>query len=164
MSQIVSSHSAGPLRQLDESAVRELHAVAAILESLAVRLAPPFSAARRAALRSANARLRTAPDPVTAAIADRDVHRALAEACGDDLLLGTLLPVQATLRRLPAIQGAGAQRRHAAEHDAIIDALAARDTPLAAERLRAHVAGRLPDLLAGLAGLAVGGDPGALAS
>jgi GntR family transcriptional regulator, transcriptional repressor for pyruvate dehydrogenase complex len=152
VSPIVSSRSAGPPSRLDEGAVRELHAVAAILESLAVRLAPPFTAARRAALRAANARLRTAPDPVTAAIADRDVHRALAEACGDDSLLGTLLPVQATLRRLPAIQGAGAQRRHAAEHDAIIDALAAGDNELASRRLRAHVGGHLPEVLRALRG------------
>jgi DNA-binding GntR family transcriptional regulator len=148
---------------LDESTVRELSAVTALLEALAVRLAPPSDAPHRAALRAANARLRAARDPVTAAIADREVHRRLVEPCADERLLATLRPVQAALRRVRA-SGGPSPRAHAAEHDAIIDALAARDTPLASERLRAHVAGRLPDLLAGLAGLAAGGDPGALAS
>ncbi len=156
MSPLASSHTARRPRPLDEGAVRELHAVATILESLAVRLAPRFSAPRRAALRTANARLRVAPDPVSAAIADREVHRALAEACGDESLLETLTPVQATLRRVPAIQGAGAQRRHAAEHDAIIDALGAGDNELAARRLRAHIGGHLPELLRALAGRAAG--------
>jgi DNA-binding GntR family transcriptional regulator len=151
-----SSHTAGRPRPLDEGAVRELHAVAAILESLAVRLAPRFSAPRRAALRTANARLRAARDPVSAAIADREVHRALAEACGDESLLETLMPVQATLRRVPAIQGAGAQRRHAAEHDAIIDALGAGDNELAARRLRSHIGDHLPELLRALDGRVAG--------
>ena len=122
---VMSTDPVAGTAPLDEASVRELNAVAAILESLAVRLAPPFDAARRAALRAANARLRAAPDPVSAAIADREVHRRLVEP-GDD---------------------AGDVRRHAAEHDAIIDALAAGDVAAAAVRLRDHVAGRLPALL-----------------
>ena len=90
----------------------------------------------------------------------REVHRQLVEACADDTLLATLRPVQAALRRVRP-SGGPSPRAHAAEHDAIIDALAARDAPLASERVRAHVAGRLPALLAGVA---AGGDPGALAS
>ena len=152
MSPILSSDPAGGQRLLDEGAVRELHAVAAILESLAVRVAPPFTAPRRAALRAANARLRAADDPVSATIADRDVHRALVEACGDETLLDTLEPVQATLRRLPAIDSARAVARHAAEHDAIIDALAEGDNELAARRLRAHVGAGLDGLLRALRG------------
>lgn len=147
MSPSVSSHPAGALRHLDEGAVRELHAVQVILESLAVRQAPPFDAAHRARLRAANARLRAATDPVTAAIADRDVHRALVERDAETSLLATLRPVQAALRRLPMTLGAGAAQRHAAEHDAVIAALAAGDHDLAARRLRGHLRGRLPDLL-----------------
>jgi DNA-binding GntR family transcriptional regulator len=132
---------------LDEASVRELNAVAAILESLAIRLAPPFDAARRAALRAANARLGAAPDPVSAAIADREVHRRLVEPGADAVLLGTLRPAEAALQPLAARDDAGDVRRHAAEHDAIIDALAAGDVAAAAVRLRDHVAGRLPALL-----------------
>jgi DNA-binding GntR family transcriptional regulator len=148
VSPTLSSDPAAAPRRLDDVAVRELHAVAVILESLAVRLSPPFSAARRAELRAANARVRAARDPVTMAIADREVHRLLVESCGDASLLGTLTPVQAALRRLPAADDPGAPRRHAAEHEAVIDALAAGDQELAARRLRAHDAGRLPELLA----------------
>jgi DNA-binding GntR family transcriptional regulator len=132
---------------LDEAAVRELNAATAILESLALRLAPPFDAARRAGLRAANARLRAARNPVTAAIADRDVHRRLVEPGADAVLLDTLRPAQAALRPLAAKHHVADVRRHAAEHDAIIDALAAGDVAGAAQRLREHVTGRLPALL-----------------
>jgi DNA-binding GntR family transcriptional regulator len=146
-----STDPASRAAPLDDVAVRELNAVAGLLESLAVRLAPPFDGARRAGLRAANARLRAASDPVSAAIADREVHRRLVEPGADDSLLGTLCPVQARLR---AVAVAGAERdprRHATEHDAVIDALADGDHARAAERLRAHVAGRLPGLLAAVA-------------
>ena len=159
MNPSVSSDPAGELRRLDEGSVRELHAVAAILETLSVRLAPPFSAARRAELRAANARLRAAGDPVSAAIADRDVHRRLVEPGADESLLATLRPVQAALRRLLTVHGSGEPRRHAAEHDAIIDALAGGDHELAAGRLRAHLAARLPALLDATHGVAAGGRP-----
>jgi len=157
------SEPAARLADLDEHAVRELNAVATLLEALAVRIAPAFDAPRRAALRAANARLRGAGDPVTAAIADREVHRRLVDTCGDDALLATLRPVDATLRRLRPVRGVrgAAARSHAAEHDAVIDALEAGDNALASERLRAHVAGRLPELLGAVA---AGGDPGRLAS
>jgi DNA-binding GntR family transcriptional regulator len=133
--------------RLDDVAVRELNAVAAILESLAVRLAPPFDGRRCAGLRAANARLHAARDPVTAAIADREVHRRLIEPCTDDSLLGTLRPVQVALRAVAVSARARDTRRHAAEHDAVIDVLANGDNARAAERLRRHVAARLPELL-----------------
>jgi DNA-binding GntR family transcriptional regulator len=132
---------------LDEASVREYNAVIALLESLAVRLSPPFDAQRRAALRAANARLRAASDPVAAAIADRDVHRRLIEPGADAILLDTLRPAQTALRPLAADGHAGDARRHAAEHDEIIDALAAGDIAAAADRLREHVTGRLQPLL-----------------
>jgi DNA-binding GntR family transcriptional regulator len=157
----LSSDPTARLAGLDEPMVRELNAVAVLLETLAVRLAPPFAAPRRAALRAANARLRAARDPVTAAVADREVHRRLVEGCADNALLATLRPVEAALRRLRPV-GGSSPRSHAAEHDAVIDALAAGDNALASERVRAHVAGRLPALLA--AAVAAGGDEGGPAS
>ena len=52
VSVIVSSDPASRLTRLGEAEVRELHAVAVLLESLAVRLAPPFERrATRAAAR-----------------------------------------------------------------------------------------------------------------
>jgi DNA-binding GntR family transcriptional regulator len=142
-----SSDPAPAPTALDEVQARELNAVAAILESLAVRLAPPFDGGRRARLRAANARLRAARGPVAAAIADREFHRRLVETCPDDALLATLRPVHEALQT-PAARGTGGPQRHAAEHDRVIDALAAGDNVRAAERLRAHIAARLPALLA----------------
>jgi DNA-binding GntR family transcriptional regulator len=157
---ILSTDPASRLAGLDEPAVRELNAVTALLESLAVRLAPPFDASRRARLRAANARLRAARDPVSAAIADRDVHRRLVEAGADEALRAVLEPVEAALRPVRATHPPG-PAAHAAEHDAVIEALAAGDNALAAERLRTHVAGRLPTLLAAVG---AGGEPGGVAS
>jgi DNA-binding GntR family transcriptional regulator len=143
---VMSTDPIGGTAGLDEASVREYNAVTALLESLAVRLAPPFDAQRRAALRAANARLRAASDPVAAAIADREFHRRLIEPGADAILLDTLRPAQAALRPLAA-DHAGDQRGHAAEHGEIIDALAAGDIAGAADRLRDHVTARLPALL-----------------
>jgi DNA-binding GntR family transcriptional regulator len=154
------SDPAARLAGLDEPAVRELHAVTTVLAALAVRLAPPFDAPRRAALRAANERVRAARDPMTAAIADREVHERLVEPCADEAVLATLAPAQAALRRLRPARGPDA-RAHAAEHDAVIDALADGDNALASARLRAHLIGRLPELLAAVA---AGGEAGARAS
>jgi len=144
---VMDSEPAAAPPPLDEAQARELNAVAAILESLAVRLAPPFDGRRRARLRAANARLRAARGPVAAAIADRDFHSGLVEPCPDEQLLATLRPVQEALQA-PAARTADAPGRHAADHDRVIEALADGDNARAAERLRAHLAARLPALLA----------------
>jgi DNA-binding GntR family transcriptional regulator len=152
---VTTTHRTDPasrLAHLDEDEIRELNAQAAILESLAVRGAPAYDAPHRARLRAANAALRVARDPVTAAIADYEVHRRLVEASADPALLATLRPVRAALRTLAVGSGARDVRRHAGEHDAVIAALAAGDHARAAERLRRHVVGGLPALLAGVAG------------
>jgi DNA-binding GntR family transcriptional regulator len=155
MAVVMTTHRTDPasrVAHLDEDEVRELNAQAAILESLAVSRAPAYDAPRRARLRGANADLRAARDPVTAAIADHEVHRRLVEPSSDPALLATLRPVRAALRPLTVGGAARDVRRHADEHDAVIAALAAGDHARAAERLRRHVAGGLPALLAGVAG------------
>jgi DNA-binding GntR family transcriptional regulator len=152
---VTTTHRTDPssrLAHLDEDEVRELNAQAAILESLAVRRAPAYDGPRRARLRAANAALRAAREPVAAAIADHEVHLRLVEASSDPALLATLRRVRAALRPLAAGGAAHDVRRHADEHDAVIAALAAGDHARAAERLRRHVAGGLPELLAGVAG------------
>jgi DNA-binding GntR family transcriptional regulator len=151
MSPTARSDPRDRLVHLDEPAVRELNAVAAILESLAVRRAPAFDAARHARLRAANARLRRAPDAVTAAIADCEVHALLVEPGADGDVLAMLRPVRGALRTCAAKRLGDSADRHAAEHDAVIDALADGDHALAAKRLREHVARGLPGLLEGVA-------------
>jgi DNA-binding GntR family transcriptional regulator len=151
---VTTTHRTDPasrVAHLDEDEVRELNAQAAILESLAVRLAPAYDGRRRARLRAANAALRAAREPVTAAIADHEVHQRLVEAAADPALLATLRRVRAALRPLAAVGAARDVGRHADEHDAVIAALAAGDHARAADRLRRHVAGGLPELLAGVA-------------
>jgi DNA-binding GntR family transcriptional regulator len=151
MSPTARSNPRERLVPLDEPTVRELNAVAAILESLAVRRAPAFGAGRRARLRAANARLRRAPDAVTAAIADGEVHALLVEPGADEEVLAMLRRVRDTLRTCAATHPRGGAERHAAEHDAVIDALSDGDHALAATRLREHVARGLPALLEGVA-------------
>jgi DNA-binding GntR family transcriptional regulator len=136
--------------RLDEADVRELNAAAAILESLAVRLSPRFDGLRRARLRGANMRLRAARSPVAATIADREFHRRLVELCPDDRLLATLRSIWAALQA-PEAQRAGRVRRHAADHDRVIEALADGDNARAGELVRGHVISRLPALLAAVA-------------
>jgi DNA-binding GntR family transcriptional regulator len=150
----------------EEGEARELNAVAAILEALALSLAPAFDEAAVAQLRAANARFRrcapgagdagdandaeTPADPVALAVADHDFHRRLSEPCGDERLLATLAPVRRAIYRwhTTVAPDPAAVERAAAEHDAIVDALERADHPTAAQRLREHVAAGLSGLLA----------------
>lgn len=135
-----------PLRRPVEDA-RELRAVVTILETLAVRIAPPPSAAALDALRAANGRLATAADdPCAAAAAGAEFHALLTEPCGDERLLELLATARDGLERARRVHRAGARDipRAIREHAGIIDALAGGDPGRAADRLRAHLAGRRP--------------------
>jgi GntR family transcriptional regulator, transcriptional repressor for pyruvate dehydrogenase complex len=135
-----------PLRRPVEDG-RELHAVVTILETLAVRMAPPRSAAALDALRAANGRLATAgDDPCAAAAAGAEFHALLSDACGDERLLELLATAREGLsraRRVHRVDGRAIPRA-IREHAAIIDALAAGDADRAADRLRAHLTRRRP--------------------
>lgn len=76
--------------RLDSREVRELYPAVLMLEAIAVRDAPGFSAATLDALRAANARLRAAQESVEASLADDAFHRALTADCGNDRLLAVL--------------------------------------------------------------------------
>src|SRR5256885_2000518 len=84
----------------DSAPARELNAIARILGSLAIELAPPFGAAAIDELRAANRRFaQSGGDAVALAVADHDLHRRLAEPCADERLLSTLAPVRRSIYR-----------------------------------------------------------------
>jgi GntR family transcriptional regulator, transcriptional repressor for pyruvate dehydrogenase complex len=140
----------GGLVGLDVGEARKLNAIAALLEALALSVAPAFDAAGIAQLRSAsNAFRSSAGDASSLAIADHDFHSRLVERCGDERLLATLAPVRESLYRLQArlTPYPDDVARAADEHDAIVDALSRGDHAAAAQRVREHVAGGLPGVL-----------------
>jgi DNA-binding GntR family transcriptional regulator len=140
-------------RALDDSELRELHAAATVLESLAVKQAPPFGSAAIERLREANMRLRLAAgDEDAVAKAEQDFHRELTARCGNARLLALLARVRWALRGPQARPAAAPARiwQCAAQHDAIIRALERGDHASASQRVRAHLVGALPELLAAL--------------
>jgi GntR family transcriptional repressor for pyruvate dehydrogenase complex len=145
----VGGGSARPV-EVDEGEARELVAIAAVLETLAVRIVPAFDATGIAELRWAAECFRWSDEDGGAlAIADHDFHSRLVERCGDERLLGTLAPVRESLYRWQARLTPRPDEVASAadEHDAIVEALARGDHAAAAQRVREHVAGGLPGLL-----------------
>lgn len=140
-------------RALDDSEPRELHAAATLLESLAVKRAPPFGSAAIERLREANMRLRLAAAGAAAvAKAEQDFHRELTARCGNARLLALLARVRRA-RRGPQERSPAAPARiwHCgAQHDTIIHALEHGDHASASRRVRTHLVGPLPELLAAL--------------
>jgi hypothetical protein len=128
---------------------RELFPLAVVLESLAIRQAPPFRPAELDALRWANERLRRAAhDPTAASAADDDFHAALIAVGGDGPLRAALRPVKRALLRYEQVYMVDPERlaRSVAQHDGIIAALARGDHAEAAQRLRSNLTGGLGDL------------------
>ena len=138
--------------RLDSREVRELYPAVLLLEAIAVRDAPGFSAATLGALRAANARLRAAQEPVEASLADDEFHRVLTGSCGNERLLAVLYPVRHALLPYERVYMDTAERRSrsAAQHDAIIEALAAGDQAAAADLVRQNFTSALPELTAEL--------------
>jgi DNA-binding GntR family transcriptional regulator len=134
----------------DGAQAREINAIAGILGSLAIELAPPFDAAAVDELRAANRRFaQSGGDAVALAVADHELHRRLSEPCADERLLKTLASVRRSIYRwhLAVAPDPDDVERAAADHDAIIDALERGDHPAAAQELREHVAAGLSRLL-----------------
>ena len=128
---------------------RRLYPSAVVLESLAVRVSPAYRAATLAALREANARFRGAlANPMAAIRADDEFHRALTEGCENPHLLAALRPIKQALMRYESVYMLDPARieRSAAQHDAIIAALAGGDQAGAAQLVRENLARGLPDL------------------
>jgi DNA-binding GntR family transcriptional regulator len=137
------------LPELDPSELRELYPAVAILETLALRQAPPFDASTLAALRAANADLRAAVgDPPAAIAADYDFHDHLTRGCGNQGLLAVLGSIKRALvpfERAYMLDGERVERS-AAQHDEIIAALEAGDHNRASDLVRENFTSSLPDL------------------
>jgi DNA-binding GntR family transcriptional regulator len=126
-----------------------LYPSAVVLESLAIRQSPPFAESCIATLRGANERLRAVrTDPAAAATADDDFHRLLTVGCGNEHLLAALAPIKRALLRYERVYMLEPERvdRSAAQHDAIIAALARGDHAEAAQRVRGNLAYGLDEL------------------
>ena len=137
-------------RALDGCELRELHAAATVLESLAVKQGPPFGVAAIERLREANRSLRLAAgDPAAVAKAEQDFHRELTARCGNARLLAVLAGVRRALAG-PQARSAAAPARTwlcTAQHDAIIRALERGDHASASRCVRTHLMGELQELL-----------------
>jgi DNA-binding GntR family transcriptional regulator len=138
----------GPLAVAE---ARRLYPSVVVLESLAIRQAPPFDAGGIAELRAANARMLAAAaagDPAAAIVADDDFHRRLTADCGNAHLLAALDPVRRALMRYERVYMREPSRveRSVAQHDAIVAALERGDHAEAAQLLRGNLSGGLPDL------------------
>ena len=135
--------------RLEVTEARRLYPSVVVLESLAIRQAPPFDRAALDGLRAANARMRSASDdPAAAVTADDDFHRRLTAACGNQHLLDALRPIRRALLRYERIYMVEPARieRSAEQHDAIIEALEWGDHAEAAQLVRENLGRGLPDL------------------
>jgi DNA-binding GntR family transcriptional regulator len=114
------------LPELDPHELRELYPAVAILETLALRQAPPFGAAALAALRATNADLRAAAGDAPAAIAaDYDFHDHLTRGCENPGLLSVLGSIKRELVPYERAYMLDAEHieRSASQHEEIIAAL-----------------------------------------
>ena len=128
---------------------RRLYPSAVVLESLAVRVSPPFDAAAIAALRDANDRFLAArDDPPAAVAADDELHRGLIARCNNEHLLAAVRPIKHALLRYERVYMLDPARieRSYAQHEAIVAALEAGDHATAAQLVRRNLARGLPDL------------------
>jgi DNA-binding GntR family transcriptional regulator len=138
--------------RLDSREVRELYPAVLVLEAVAVRDAPPYDAETLERMRDANAALEAATDSEAGARADDLFHRHLTEGCGNRRLLDVVRPLRQALMAYERVYFSTDERRSrsAAQHAAIIDALAAGDQERAAAMVRDNFTTALPELTAEL--------------
>jgi DNA-binding GntR family transcriptional regulator len=137
------------LPDLDPGELRELYPAVAILETLALRQAPPFRPSTLAELKAANAELRASVGDAPAAIAaDYAFHEVLTRGCGNPGLLRVLGSIKRALVPYERAYMLDAERilRSASQHDEIIAALEAGDHGRASELVRNNFVTSLPDV------------------
>jgi DNA-binding GntR family transcriptional regulator len=138
--------------RLDSREVRELYPAVLVLEAVAVRDAPPYDAESLERMREANAALEAATDSEAGARADDLFHQRLTEGCGNQRLLDVVRPLRQALMAYERVYFSTQPRRSrsAAQHAAIVDALAAGDQEQAAALVRDNFTTALPELTAEL--------------
>jgi DNA-binding SARP family transcriptional activator len=142
-----SSSEESPALAVEEA--RRLYPSAVVLESLAVRVSPPFGPEAIAALRQANAAMLDARgDASAAAAADDEFHHLLTRGCGNAHLLAAVRPIKRALLRYERVYMVDPARieRSAAQHEAIVATLEAGDHATAAQLVRHNLSRGLPDL------------------
>jgi DNA-binding GntR family transcriptional regulator len=117
--------------------VHDLYSLMALLEGQALTLAPPCEPRRILALRRANARLRRA-DASRASAMDEAWHALLLADCPNQILCRITASLRWPIRRYEVAYFRTARNMHrsAAQHDAVIDALARGKPGRAADLLR----------------------------
>lgn len=130
--------------QFDRQAVLELYALREILEGAAARFAAQHASASDIyAMRRISASLADAHETDAPRLAqlNRAFHNALYEATHNRFLVDALAGLNDALMLLPGTTFTTAGRRDAAasEHDAILDAIEARDPYASEEAARHHI-------------------------
>ena len=128
---------------LDYNQLGELYAVREVMEGLAARLAARFaSPAEVQLLREMIASDRQETDPAKLAQANKRFHRQLHLASHNRVLSQTLDPVRRALALLSGTTFEAKERpaQSNAEHEAIVNAIEARDEDAAAAAAQAHIA------------------------
>jgi DNA-binding GntR family transcriptional regulator len=135
---------------LDELELRETYPLALLLEGLAVRTTPAYSAEALGRLREINADMeRDGADAAAAATHDFRFHDELVRHCANEQLLGTLRPLKRRLLRYElAYMSVPKNVGHSvSQHAEIVDAIARDDRDAAAATVEANFRDAMPRLL-----------------
>ena len=131
---------------LTEHKIVEILLIREVLEGLVARLATPLiTPARLKQLRTLLDGVSTVDDdqPHLTRYTNHDItfHKTLLEACDNQMLTNMMGPVNShlSLIRLRTVAVAGRARQTVAEHYGILEAMEAKDAPLAEQRMRAHI-------------------------
>jgi DNA-binding GntR family transcriptional regulator len=149
----VVPRSGSYVAEISADEVEQLYPIRALLDPVALELAGVPAADRLRDLRALNGRMRQARDPKRAIELDDRFHAELLAGCPNRVLLQLIDQLVWRTRRyeLLLMSTDRAAKNAADEHDAILDALEARDLRAACERLRENMQSGLAPLLARLA-------------
>lgn len=142
---------------LSPAEVEEIYGIRSVLEGYAARLAAaratPADASRLSALLDASARAIAAGDRSALLRLNTEFHDAINALAGSRRLEGLLLKLneQIVKYRRATLEIPGQEGIALAEHRAILDALAARDSGRAEQLVHAHVERKMRDVAAYLA-------------
>lgn len=136
------AHRGVRVRRLSLAEIAEIYTVREPLEALAARLAAQAAGASRlAALQREAARAVRAGHRMHFARINNAFHRAIAEVAGNRALLGVLSRLNAPLIGLQfaSVDGAVDIEQAHRDHQAVLDAIAARDPAAAEAAMRRHL-------------------------